>query len=202
MPFKSKAQRRWMYAAEARGEVEPGTADRWQKETKGKKLPERVKKEADIIKHSAVQKMKMGINKRQTAMINRMIAYNASSPEKRRAFMMSYKKMNGRVVKRKVDPLALKDTKKGQVILGWDHRRKAYRTFKPERVVEMKKVAFWQGFVKKATTINQRIGNPFSNPTPKPPPPPPPPPADVSPQGSGSLAQQIGSGFASLMGKR
>jgi hypothetical protein len=42
MPFKSKAQRRFMYAAEARGEVPKGTAARWQKETDKKKLPEKV----------------------------------------------------------------------------------------------------------------------------------------------------------------
>lgn len=43
MPFKSKAQRRWMYAAEARGELPKGTAERWEKHTKNKKkLPERV----------------------------------------------------------------------------------------------------------------------------------------------------------------
>ena len=44
MPYKSQAQRRFMYAAEERGDVEPGTARRWAKETKDiKDLPERVK---------------------------------------------------------------------------------------------------------------------------------------------------------------
>ena len=44
MPFKSKAQQRFMYAAEERGDVEEGTASRWSKETKDiKGLPERVK---------------------------------------------------------------------------------------------------------------------------------------------------------------
>jgi len=44
-PFKSDAQRRWMFAAEDRGEVPKGTADRWAKHTKNiKKLPEHVKK--------------------------------------------------------------------------------------------------------------------------------------------------------------
>lgn len=39
MPFKSKAQKGWMYANE------PEMAERWQKETpKGKKLPARAKK--------------------------------------------------------------------------------------------------------------------------------------------------------------
>lgn len=40
MPYKSQAQRRFMYAAESRGDVEKGTAERWEKETKKKKLPE------------------------------------------------------------------------------------------------------------------------------------------------------------------
>lgn len=40
MPFASRKQRAWMYAAEKRGEVPAGTAERWQAETpKGKKLP-------------------------------------------------------------------------------------------------------------------------------------------------------------------
>lgn len=41
MPFKSEAQRRWMYAAEARKEVPPGTAERWEHHTPAKKLPPR-----------------------------------------------------------------------------------------------------------------------------------------------------------------
>ncbi len=44
MPYKSKSQQRFMYAAEERGDVEPGTAARWSKETKdAKDLPERAK---------------------------------------------------------------------------------------------------------------------------------------------------------------
>ena len=44
MPYKSKNQQRFMYAAEERGDVEEGTASRWSKETKDiKGLPERVK---------------------------------------------------------------------------------------------------------------------------------------------------------------
>lgn len=33
MPFASKAQQRFMFAAEARGEVDEGTARRWARET-------------------------------------------------------------------------------------------------------------------------------------------------------------------------
>jgi hypothetical protein len=44
VPYKSKSQQRFMYAAEAKGDVEPGTAARWSKETKDAKgLPERAK---------------------------------------------------------------------------------------------------------------------------------------------------------------
>lgn len=42
MPYQSKAQQRFMFAAEARGEVPPGTAREWAHETPDiKKLPER-----------------------------------------------------------------------------------------------------------------------------------------------------------------
>ena len=49
MPFKSKAQQRFMFAAEERGEIPKGTAKRWAKHTPNiKKLPERKKKASDI----------------------------------------------------------------------------------------------------------------------------------------------------------
>ena len=42
MPFKSKAQQRFMFAAEGRGDVPEGTARRFAHETKDiKRLPER-----------------------------------------------------------------------------------------------------------------------------------------------------------------
>jgi hypothetical protein len=59
MPFKSKAQQRYMFAAEARGDLKKGTAREWAHETKDiKKLPERVKKASfgdleDLIKERA-----------------------------------------------------------------------------------------------------------------------------------------------------
>lgn len=46
MPFKSKAQQRFMFAAEARGDLKKGTAKTWAHHTKDiKDLPERAKKE-------------------------------------------------------------------------------------------------------------------------------------------------------------
>ena len=45
MPFRSEAQRRWMHAAESRGEVAKGTSHRWEHETPNKKkLPRHVRK--------------------------------------------------------------------------------------------------------------------------------------------------------------
>ena len=56
MPFKSKAQQRFMFAAEDKGDVPKGTAEEWAHETPNiKKLPEKVKQKktaaelADII---------------------------------------------------------------------------------------------------------------------------------------------------------
>jgi hypothetical protein len=59
MPFKSKAQQRYMFAAESRGEIPEGTAARWAGETKSiKKLPEYVE-----AKKAALKKMRDGGNK-------------------------------------------------------------------------------------------------------------------------------------------
>ena len=45
MPFKSKAQQKWMFAAEARGEIKKGTARRWAKHTSNiKSLPKKKKR--------------------------------------------------------------------------------------------------------------------------------------------------------------
>lgn len=42
MPFKSEAQRKKMYSLEAEGKLPKGTAERWEKHTGDKKLPERL----------------------------------------------------------------------------------------------------------------------------------------------------------------
>jgi len=44
MPFKSKSQRRKFYAMMNKGEISKKTVDEWETATKGKKLPEKVKK--------------------------------------------------------------------------------------------------------------------------------------------------------------
>jgi hypothetical protein len=59
MPYKSKAQRRFFHAAEDRGEIPEGTAKRWEKHTpKGKSLPERAAKKAEMIKYTKYAAMK------------------------------------------------------------------------------------------------------------------------------------------------
>lgn len=45
MPFKSRAQMKWMFWAEKHGKLKAGTAERWAKHTSNiKSLPKRVKK--------------------------------------------------------------------------------------------------------------------------------------------------------------
>jgi hypothetical protein len=44
MPFKSQAQRRKFAELLVRGKISPGTFEEWNRETGGKKLPERVTK--------------------------------------------------------------------------------------------------------------------------------------------------------------
>ena len=46
MPFKSKAQRRKFAALLVEGKISPETYEEWNRETGGKKLPERVKARA------------------------------------------------------------------------------------------------------------------------------------------------------------
>lgn len=46
MPFKSQAQRRKFAELLVKGEISPETFEEWNRETGGKKLPERVKRKA------------------------------------------------------------------------------------------------------------------------------------------------------------
>ena len=63
MPFKSKAQRRKFAALLVEGKISPETYEEWNRETGGKKLPERVKaktkkKKAPKKKRPAARKKK------------------------------------------------------------------------------------------------------------------------------------------------
>jgi hypothetical protein len=53
MPFVSKHQQRWFFAAESHGELPAGTAHRWAEETDFSKLPEKKKKKKDQNKKAS-----------------------------------------------------------------------------------------------------------------------------------------------------
>jgi len=70
--------------------------------------------------------------------VERAIAHNAGAKEdKRRHVQIHYQKLNGRTVKRKVTPYAMK----GNVMVGFDHKRKETRSYRMERVKHMEKSA-------------------------------------------------------------
>jgi hypothetical protein len=50
MPFKSQAQRRKFAELLVQGKISPQTFEEWNRETGGKKLPERVKKKTETTR--------------------------------------------------------------------------------------------------------------------------------------------------------
>ena len=62
MPFKSKAQRRKFAELLVKGEITPETFEEWNRETGGKRLPERVKQ-----KGTRAKKRKVAAKKRTMA---------------------------------------------------------------------------------------------------------------------------------------
>lgn len=68
MPFKSEAQRKFMFAEEARGGLSKGTAERWAHETPNiKNLPKRVKSKKKKVKTTGQKFSReaiVGLNKR------------------------------------------------------------------------------------------------------------------------------------------
>jgi hypothetical protein len=78
------------------------------------------------------------------------VAQEASSPGKKRfhkrvdaalakghSLLIHYKKLNGRTVKRKIEPRSWR----GHTLVAYDHKRKAVRSFRMERVKHMEKAA-------------------------------------------------------------
>ena len=53
MPFKSRAQRRKFAELLVEGEISPETYEEWNRETGGKKLPERVKRKTTPARKTA-----------------------------------------------------------------------------------------------------------------------------------------------------
>lgn len=72
--------------------------------------------------------------------------HNKSSPEQKSVHIRYHKLSTKRHVKRKVSPLSLK----GTLLVAFDHKRKAVRTFRTDRIKSMEKTAFWKGFEKRA----------------------------------------------------
>jgi hypothetical protein len=58
MPFKSQAQRRKFAELLVQGKISPQTFEEWNRETGGKKLPERVKKKKASAKTTRKRKRK------------------------------------------------------------------------------------------------------------------------------------------------
>jgi hypothetical protein len=56
MPFKSQAQRRKFAELLVKGEISPETFEEWNRETGGRKLPERVKRKAASKRKSATKR--------------------------------------------------------------------------------------------------------------------------------------------------
>jgi len=85
--------------------------------------------------------------------VEKAIAHNETAPEaERKSVHVTYQKLNGRTVKRKVSPLRMN----GHTIIAYDHKRKALRSFRMERVKHMEKAAessFFAGFEKQASAF-------------------------------------------------
>lgn len=63
------------------------------------------------------------------------VAHNKANQEARKSVHITYKKGNGRTVKRRIDPL---EVKKDNLLMAYDHKRKALRTFRMDRVQHVK----------------------------------------------------------------
>lgn len=89
MPFKSKAQRRWMYANE------PEIAKRWEKHTpKGKKIPEKVKEKTAAMTPQQKAYINGFVKKAATHGLSSkqaLILLKEAEPQSYKRFMDSYK---------------------------------------------------------------------------------------------------------------
>ena len=67
MPFKSRAQRRKFAELLVEGKISPDTFEEWNRETGGKKLPERVKRKAVAKRKVTAKRKRTPARKRATA---------------------------------------------------------------------------------------------------------------------------------------
>ena len=119
MPFKSESQRRKFLVLKREGKIDQKTFDEWNNATP-KDIPERLG----------------GLTKDHLKLLNGHISHNKENPNKL-SLKIIYKKLNGRTVKRKVDPHS---TRNG-LLFGYDHKRKATRSYRLERMIGMEKAA-------------------------------------------------------------
>ena len=63
MPYASEAQRRYFHWAKSRGEIDPEVVEEYDKESKGKKLPERVgpKTPKTLVKYTKDREKKASV---------------------------------------------------------------------------------------------------------------------------------------------
>lgn len=181
MPFKSESQRKWMHAThpDMAQKWENETPKKAKLPKKVNQVPFGKETEDyydDLNKHQMrMVNLEQRRNPKVEGMSRNEIAYklypNVSSQgpkatnespflkafedaaahnsqnEIKNTFHITYKKLNGRTVKRKVDP----GTIRNGLMIAYDHKRKAIRSFKLDRVKDMNKIAsFIEGFSKAA----------------------------------------------------
>ncbi len=81
--------------------------------------------------------------------LQKMTIHNKENKDNRKSVHITYKKMNGRTVKRRISPLEVR----GNLVIAYDHKRDALRSFRHERIKDMEKSAFWLGFEKGASAF-------------------------------------------------
>jgi hypothetical protein len=67
MPFKSKAQRRFFYDQARKGLIPWDTVEEWERETKGKSLPERARKKKEGKTHGKKKKKGKGKGRKKAS---------------------------------------------------------------------------------------------------------------------------------------
>ena len=87
--------------------------------------------------------------------LNELVAHNRANPDQKKSVNLHYHKLSTkRHVKRTVSPISLN----GNHLVAFDHKRKAVRSFKTDRIKTMEKTAFWSGFEKQANAAAELAG--------------------------------------------
>src|SRR4051812_42927447 len=86
--------------------------------------------------------------------MNELIEHNKNNADQRAVKIRYHKLSTKRHVTRKVSPMGLK----GSLLVAYDHKRKAVRTFRTDRIKSMEKLGFWKGFEKRANAAAELLG--------------------------------------------